>query len=157
MAKRQHAIHQTAMPLNKRFLDGSLTRKKVADLLGIGVQNVTNWLRRGVPAEKIDEVAAICGLTESEYKSEAGIRVKSVTKPRQADLGNSAILDHLDALPVYLQDYLLKKTEELRKRWEKIPAWLREKLAPPKDPASYREWERNIEGLMNKLSRGDDE
>lgn len=150
MAKRQNEVHRTALPLLQRINAGKFTRTQVAKKLDVQQQHVTNWLRRGIPASRLSDVAALCEISTDEYRLEAGL-VK-FSKAKQGKLASAPHTADFDALPAGLQDYIERKTRELRALHEALPAWLREKFdSPPKDPAQYATWERDIEGLIAKF------
>ena len=50
----------------KRFFDwidaSGLTYRRYADSLGVSTQALTNWKRRGIPADKLERVAGIMGI-----------------------------------------------------------------------------------------------
>jgi len=148
MAKRQKPVHQTALPL-KQWMDArNKSGVQVAKLLNISMsQTITNWLARGVPAYRIPEVAALCGLTTDEYRIQAGLAPGSVKGKQPTLLGATHMAD-FKALPDYLQMYIERQTSDLRKLYETLPAWLRDKLVPPKDAEQYQTWERDIQALM---------
>jgi hypothetical protein len=50
-----------------------------------------------------------------------------------------------------LQEYIKRKTSDLRSMYDNIPTWLRDTLVAPKDPKQYAAWERNIEELVQKF------
>ena len=74
MAHRQKPVHPSALPLARRLDDRSFTRGGVSDALKLdNVQNVTNWLARGVPHSRMPQLARLFGLTVDEYLREAGM------------------------------------------------------------------------------------
>lgn len=152
MAHRQNEVHRTALPLLQRINAGKFTKAQAARKLGVQQANLTNWLSRGIPAGKIPDVAVLCELTTDEYRLEAGLA--KFSKAKQGKLASAPHAADFDALPAGLQDYIERKTRELRALHEALPAWLREKFdSPPKDPAQYAVWERDIEGLIAKFGR----
>jgi len=150
MAHRQKPVHQSALPLARRLGDRSFTRAGISEALKLeNVQNVTNWLARGVPAGRMPALARLFGLTVDEYLQEAGMAPKS---PR--DRKNVAAASHMEnfqSLPPMLQEYIKRKTSDLRSMYDNIPTWLRDTLVAPKDPKQYAAWERNIEELVQKF------
>lgn len=153
MRKRTTPVHQSAMPLQKRINDGKFTKSQLAAKLDVRPQHVTNWLSRGIPSRRIQDVAALCGLNSDDYLREAGIESKHAA-PKQQKLDSPALLQDFEVLPDGLRTHILRKTRELRDLYEALPVWLRDKLVPPKDPERYREWERDIEALVLKFARG---
>lgn len=150
MAKRKTEMHRNALPLMQRINEGKTTRGKVAKALDVGPQHVTNWLRRGIPAARIPDVANHIGISTDEYRLEAGLLPKGA-KGKQGKLHAAPHMRDFDALPDGLQSYIVRKTIELRRLYESLPAWLRDKLIPPKDPDQYRAWELDIETLISKF------
>lgn len=153
MAKRKLPIHQSAMPLIKLINEGKFTKSVVALKLHVLPQHVTNWLKRGIPAKRLHDVADLCGLSTDEYRREAGLPTHA--RGKQGTLDAGPFMQDFEALPPALQVYAARKTAELRTLYEGLPAWLRDKLQPPKDMDQYRAWERDIEALMLKF-RGND-
>lgn len=129
---------------------GDFTREDLAAELEVTVQTITNWLSRGVSWKGLPLVAAYCKLSTDEYLYEAGLLTKA-PKGRNGTIAAAALVENFSALPDFLQAYIENKTANLRRAYDGIPAWLRDKLAPPKDPVQYRQWEREIEGLMLRL------
>jgi hypothetical protein len=69
----------------------------------------------------------------------------------QYTLQAAAMMEDFNALPVWLQEHITRKTAELRKYADSLPAFVREGMkAPPKDQAGYQNWEREIEADMAK-------
>ena len=144
VAKRKRAVHQSALPLLNFINSGKLTRAEVARKLNLDVQNVTNWLARGVPAKQLPEVAALCDLSTDEYRAQAGLGVK--TRP---DRPKNVMAEHgYNALPIYLQQYVVRKIDNLLRTYNAVPIEMRMKLSPPKNPEQYRLWESEIESVL---------
>lgn len=143
------------MPLMKRIGEGKFTKAGAAKKLNVLSQHITNWLRRGIPATRLHDVADLCGLDTDAYRLEAGLPTAR-RQPKQGKLATHALVSDFEALPDGLQTYVSRKASELRRLYEGLPVWLREKMEPPKDPAKYREWERDIEALMFKFRGGNE-
>ena len=144
MAKRKRAVHQSAMPLFKFINSGRLTRAEVAKKLNLDVQNVTNWLARGIPAKQLSDVAALCELSTDQYRAQAGLGVK--TRPNRPE---DVMAAHgYQALPIFLQQYVLRKIDSLLRTYNAVPNEMRKKLSPPKNPEQYRQWESEIESML---------
>jgi hypothetical protein len=146
VAKRKRAVHQSAMPLLNCINSGRLTRAEVAKKLNLDVQNVTNWLARGIPAKQLPDVAALCELSTDEYRAQAGLGVKVKTRPNRPEDVMAAHGYH--ALPTFLQQYILRKIERLLRTYNAVPIVMRKKLSPPKNPDQYRQWESEIESVL---------
>ncbi|MBE0615224.1 MAG: hypothetical protein IH604_16245 [Burkholderiales bacterium] len=144
MAKRKRAVHQSAMPLLNCINSGRLTRAEVAKKLNLDVQNVTNWLARGIPAKQLPEVAALCDLSTDEYRAQAGLGVK--TRPDRPE--NVMAAHGYHSLPIFLQQYVLRKIDSLLRTYNAVPVEMRKKLSPPKNPEQYRQWESEIESVL---------
>ncbi len=151
MSRRETEIHRTAIPLLRRINEGRFTRTEAAKKLDVLQQHITNWLRRGVPSARMPDVATLCGLSTDEYRLEAGLLSKGA-KPKQGKLTTALHIEDFEVLPDGLQDYIIKKTSELRALYEGLPT-IRDKLSPPKDPDQYRAWELDIEVLISKFGR----
>ncbi len=161
MANRQKPVHPSALPLARRLDDRSFTRAGVSDALKLeNVQNVTNWLARGVPAGRMQQLARLFGLTLEEYQREAGMLGKSPREKRRAGASvgvtrgagtSGSLTEDYQALPPMLQEYVRRKTADLRNMYANIPTWLRDTLVAPKDPRQYVAWEREIEALVQKF------
>jgi hypothetical protein len=148
MAHRQKPVHQSALPLARRLGDRSFTRAGISDALKLeNVQNVTNWLARGVPAGRMPALAQLFGLTVDEYLQEAGM----IRRGPRKSAGVTSHMESFSALPPMLQEYIRRKTADLRSMYDNIPSWLRDTLVAPKDPKQYAGWEREIEALVQKF------
>lgn len=142
-----------SMPL-KNWLgqQGHGSRARLAKRLKLKDQAVlTNWLSRGIPLHAFPEVCEAIGMSEDRYRSMAGLPVKGRV---QGDLDAPALMADFDKLPPGLRGYIARKARELREIWEQNPV-LHVVFTPPKDPSRYREWEREIEGLIQKLRPGE--
>lgn len=120
-------------------------------------QRIANWKRRGIPAAEVGRVAAVLGITYEEYMREAGVEIPSVARQPggQYTLEGQRLLNDFNALPDWLQEHIARKTAELRAYADSLPAYVRDGMkGPPKDPASYTDWERHIvEDMMKRGSK----
>lgn len=151
MAKRKRPVHRTALPLLHCITAGKFTRAQVAEKLGLDVQNVTNWLARGIPAKELSSVASLCELSTDDYRIQAGLATRG---PQRLPAGEDATeVAPFEMLPEFLQIYITRKIAALLHRYESVPIWLRDKLAPPSDPDQYSQWETQIEAVMQRLAQ----
>ena len=140
---RKTPIHPSALPLADALEAHAFTRQEVAVHFKMDVQNVTNWIARGIPGRRITDVAEFCGMTTDEYRFKAGL-----TKKKPAATAKRSAVDLNDGLPDFLSNYLRRKIAKMRAQYAATPAWLLTKLAPPAGETEYRDWESHIETLM---------
>lgn len=143
MAKRLKEVHASAGPLWRCISGGKFTRAQAAKRLGlVDVQNITNWLSRGVPARRLSDVAELCGLSTDEYRAQAGLRhPPRITAP--------ALSGQFQSLPDGLRTYIARKISDLHDYAQSLPSFLRSKLEPPPDHEEYVEWEQELLRDMN--------
>ncbi len=97
MATRTTPVHDTALPLLKRINQGLFTKAKVARELNVLPQHVTNWLARGIPAARLHDVAALCGLSTDAYRREAGLPINAKAPKIDGDALTAAERELLEA------------------------------------------------------------
>lgn len=110
-------------------------------------QRIANWKHRGIPAAEVGRVASAIGISYEQYMKEAGQELPPVARQPAAQYTIEAakLLEDYNALPDWLQEHIARKAAELRNYAESLPAYVRDGMkGPPKDPASYADWERHI-------------
>lgn len=154
MAKRKNPIHQTAMPLYAYMQGAKVRGTTVAERIGVKSQHVFNWLVRGIPAEQISNVAALCGISTDEYRKQAGIASTVERGVPLSDLTESTIaVEQIAALPPFLRHYIASKIRHMVRHYNAVPPYMRGRLDPPRDDAEqYAMWERDIEHLLLTLA-----
>jgi hypothetical protein len=98
-----------AFPLEKRFKKRG-DKSRFARELGVPIQNVTNWLRRGIPAKELHRVANWCGLTVEQYRREAGLDPSPHPLPMTSRVEGPMyenLLEYWVKLPKQLQEAIL--------------------------------------------------
>ena len=153
MAKRQHSTHPSAAPLLACIEAGKFTRAEAARRLKLeSVQIITNWLRmdRGIPSNRLSDVAALCGLSTDDYRARAGLI------PAAPGSSNSArLIAEFEALPDGLKFYLTRKASELRRYSESLTPFQVRATIPPDDPTAYQNWERELHAdMLHQEGRG---
>ncbi len=157
MGNRTRPVHATATPLSRRFEEGALSRKGVAKALGVEVQNVTNWLARGVPSEKIDDLAELCGITPEQYKVEAGMRAKRKAVAPQPPSPDASQLspEAIDVARAWMQ--LTPPRRHAIREWvflETVVAkhypWL---MVGRPHGESYNEYEKSVESDLVRITK----
>ena len=146
MANRKKPIHPTAEPLFRLIREGRFTRAQAAEILGCSVQNITNMQSRGIPPNRVSDVASLCGMATDDYRLQAGL----IPGAKPTVLASTA-LQEFNLLPGFLQAYLQRKVSALLVRYNKIPLKLRKRLLPPSDVDQLRLWETEIENLVLRL------
>lgn len=143
----------SAGPLHQYFADkGRGEKTAVRKRMGLrDPQMITNWLKRGIPLNQLPALCDAIGMTEDAYRVRAGLPPKGAV---QSALDSPAIVADIEKLPPGLRAYIGKKARQLRELWENNPI-LHEVFTPPKDPARYAQWERDIEALIHRM-RPDD-
>lgn len=159
-----------AQPLNFLFMEGEKPRRNVPGLplkhrlrdkgdkaafaakMNESRQNITNWMRRGIPHHRFRDVCSNLGITETKYMQEAGMTA-ALEVAHQGRLDTAGLLEDLEALPAGLQTYLARRARELREAWEKHPI-LHRVFTPPRDPKAYAAWESEIDALLLKFRGG---
>lgn len=151
-SKRNATVHDSLLPVlawirKQKMSEADFATKE----LGISHGRFTNWKRRGVPQGELSRVAAKIGKSTDQYLAEIGRPTGKGS--RQGKLETATLIEDFEALPDFLQTYVARKTTALRALYDGFPDWFRKKLAPPKDPAQYKAWEREIEALMSQFGR----
>jgi len=146
MSQRLKEVHGSAGPLWRCISEGKFTRAQAAKKLGlVDVQNITNWLSRGIPARRLSDVADLCGLTTDDYRAQAGLRPH-----RQGSVATTTmVVSQFEALPEGLRKYVTRKIADLNGYADSLPSFLRTKLDPPLDPDEYMKWEQEILADIN--------
>lgn len=151
MPKPQRKIISGA-PLFKKLDTDRGGATAFAKRLEVSEQALSNWRRRGIPAVELPRVAAALNITVEKYLLEAGHTVTTLREPgAQYSIEGQQLLEDYLALPDWLQEHVARKTSELRKYADSLPAMVREGMkGPPKEPERYRAWERQVEDDMIK-------
>lgn len=157
MPKSKRAIEVVPTgPLAQYFADkGHGEKRRIAKILGyVDQQVITNWLSRGnIPLAMFPAVCKAIGLTEDQYRARAGLTIRGRL---QGEIDAPTLLADFEKLPAGLRAYVAKKARELHEIWEQNPI-LHEVFTPPKDPARYAQWEKDIEALIYRLRPGGQE
>lgn len=142
----------SAAPLFNRLGREKGKAAKFAQDLQISRQVLANWRRRGVPAAQVPKIANLLGITTEVYYREAGLALNVLNQePAQYTIEAAKLMDDFNALPGWLQDYVARLTEDLRRYTDALPAMVRDGMkSPPRDPEQYRQWEKNILDDMHK-------
>ncbi len=154
MANRQKPVHRSALPVlvwirgQKKMTEADFC----ANVLNISHGRWTNWKARGVPSSQHAAVARSIGKDIGEYLAEIGKLPPQ--DPKKLKVSGQKWIADFNELPDFLQAIMSKKISELRKHWEELPPWFKDKLTPPKDPIQYRQWELEIEDLILKFKSG---
>ena len=145
----------SADPLFTRLRERKGGAAAFARALNVSDQVLSNWKRRGIPAGELYRVAHALGITAEEYLAEAGKPVAAREVAAQYTIGRTTLLQDFDRLPPWLQEYIVRKTGELRRYVEALPAFVRDGMkGPPSDAEGYRSWERDIMADMEARLRG---
>jgi hypothetical protein len=146
MTNREREVHPSAQILWDALQTGRFTRMDVVRQLRLNSrQQVSNWLRDGIPNRHIAGVARMCDMEPSEYRARAGLPDTDpgmMTLP--ADPQIEQLVRHFEVLPPKLQAYILCKVKEIKKYVALFPGYLHDGISPPEDRDKLREWEREF-------------
>lgn len=143
----------SGLPLKARLSKQRGDKNKFAARMSISAARLTNWFSRGIPPKQFPKVCAKLGISQDVYRAEAGMPPERPLRAIQGDLDAASIIADLERLPPGLRAYVARKARSLREIWDNNPI-LHSVFTPPKDPAAYRRWEREVEGLIHRLAQG---
>lgn len=132
-----------------------MSQEKFGEAFEIGTQGaVWQYLHGRVPLN-LDAALKFakglkCTLADISPILDKQIQRPGVAQPSgQYTIEAAGLLEDFNALPEWLKEHIARKTAELRRYADSLPEIMKEGMkAPPKDPESYRTWERNIEAEM---------
>ena len=140
----------SSAPLFKR-LTGRGAPARFAKKIGESPQTIANWKKRGtLPDSQLRKVCDALDMSLDLYVLEANEDSPSAGEPPGLyAVPGGQLLQDFRALPPWLQEHIARKTQELRRYADSLPAIVRDGMrGPPSDPEHYRAWEAAIEADM---------